>query len=152
MNAMTTLLATLALLSARASALHASSLSPTSARRLSPPAAAAPRARCLAARTATFTSAGVALLGTAPRMAWADIGDVASVAKTSGAGVSADNLPPDSVIIAVVLFLLVGAGALQLSLGDMMNEVDNLPPSMGSQAKRERMKSGGFLKEDPNRR
>lgn len=80
------------------------------------------------------------LSGCIPLAARADV--------TLAATPAPDGLPPDSLLVAVVAALVVGAGALQLSLGNVLDEVDNLPPSMGSQAKRERMKSGGFLRED----
>ena len=57
------------------------------------------------------------------------------------------DLPPDSLLLALVVLIFAGVAALQFSLGDVMSEIDNLPPSMGSQAKKERIKSGGFLKQ-----
>lgn len=87
----------------------------------------------------------VAAAAAAPAVALADAADAAAAAApASRSGLLA--LPPDSLIIGTVVVLLLGIAALQFSLGDVLNEVDNLPPSMGSQAKKERIRQGGFLK------
>lgn len=146
----------LAALASPAVALSGAPLGRFAARsRLAP---AVPRAAAAFAATATAAIAPLATLAADAPQADAGIAEAAATAAAAVASAGARNaglveLPPDSLLIGLVALITLGVGALQFSLGDVMSEIDNLPPSMGSQAKKERIKSGGFLKQpDTSRR
>merc|ERR1712046_321524 len=57
----------------------------------------------------------------------------------------ADGLPPDSLVVGFALFLLVAAGALQLSLGDIVADEAQLPSSVNL-INKNRQRRSNFIK------
>lgn len=59
----------------------------------------------------------------------------------------------DLILVGAAGAILVGAGILQKSLGDVAADVDSLPSAAGAKMKREAQRSKRFLnKKDPNKR
>lgn len=72
-----------------------------------------------------------------------------AVAQTARAAVSGG----DMVVVGVAGAILVGAGLLQRSLGNVAAEEAKLPPSAGAKMKREAQRSKRFLnKNKPSKR
>lgn len=58
----------------------------------------------------------------------------------------------DIIMVGMAGAILVGAGLLQKSLGDVIQEESMLPPAAGAKAKRESQRSKRFLKRNNNRK
>lgn len=63
------------------------------------------------------------------------------------------SISPDIVLVGIAGAVLVGAGILQRSLGDVMKEEAQLPPAAGAAGRRQSQRSKRFLKRNtPPRR
>lgn len=56
---------------------------------------------------------------------------------------------PDAILVGAAGAILVAAGLLQRSLGDINEEESRLPPASGAKARRESQRSKRFLKRNP---
>ena len=101
-----------------------------------PPAPArAPALREAARRAAGGALAGATLL-TVPATALAEASE----------SYAAPELPPPYLPVAFAIFLLAAAGALQLSLGDVMLEEAQLGTESGVKARREMERRQGYFR------
>lgn len=57
----------------------------------------------------------------------------------------------DAVFVGLAGVILVGAGLLQKSLGNVTNDLNNLPSASGARGRRESQRSKRFLKKNPGR-
>lgn len=60
-------------------------------------------------------------------------------------------VPSDMILVGVAGAILVGAGFLQRSLGNVMDEEAQLPPAAGAAARRQSQRSRRFLKRNSSK-